>query len=78
MKTLTVKLREELVARLEALADERQTTKSDLVRSALEILVRDKPQQGPSCYELSEDLSGTVDGPADLSSGKRHMKGYGQ
>jgi metal-responsive CopG/Arc/MetJ family transcriptional regulator len=79
MKTLTVKLKDDLYTRLESMAEERGWSKSALVRAALESLVRDqRPSQGPSCYDLAEDLSGTVDGPRDLSTSKRHLRGYGR
>ncbi len=79
MKTLTVRVREDLLAQIEAVAQERGWSKSSLVRKALESIVRDEAQsEGPSCYDLAEDLSGTVDGPTDLSTNKKHFKGYGR
>lgn len=79
MKTITIRVREDLHTRLEALASERGWSKSALVRAALEQLVRDKPRsEGPSCYELASDLAGTFDGPSDLSDDKQHLEGYGR
>jgi hypothetical protein len=79
MKTLTVKVREDLLARLEAVAQQRGWSKSELIRAALESIVRDEGQsEGPSCYDLAKDLGGTVDGPRDLSTNRKHLKGYGR
>jgi hypothetical protein len=49
------------------------------VREAIEALVEGKNNtpQG-SCLELAKDLAGIVQGPADLSFNKKHMRCYGQ
>ena len=38
----------------------------------------DNHAQKGSCLDLAEDLVGSVKGPVDLSSNKKHMRGYGQ
>ncbi len=50
-------------------------SKSALVREALEAYIRNEKKPLPgSCLELAKDLVGCVEGPPDLSFGKRHMK----
>ena len=78
MKSLTVRLPDQLVTEIEAESRERNCAKSDIVRERL--------QRGaaPASIRLNgiADLIGSVDGlPADLSSRKkRYLKatGYGK
>ncbi len=76
-KTITVKLPRPLAARLGARVEKQQITQSALVREALERYLRDDDERGPSFLELAKDLAGCVEGPEDLSSNKKHLKGYG-
>ena len=81
MKTLTVRLPEQLVAEIEVESHGRGCSKSDVVRERLQRgRPATEPQSGP--LELIADLIGSVDGlPADLSARKkRYLKatGYGQ
>ena len=79
MKTLTVKVPEELDAKLTRLAAKRGASRSALIRTALEELTTtDEAVQPHSCLDLAKDLLGQVDGPADLSHNKKHLKGYGR
>ena len=79
MKTLTVKIPEELEAKLERLVAQRGGSKSALIRAALEELTISADKVQPhSCLDLARDLLGQADGPADLSYNKKHLKGYGQ
>jgi predicted transcriptional regulator len=79
MATLTVKLPPNLAARLETLVRRRKLKKSALVREAIERLVSEdsRPTQG-SFLELAADLAGIYEGPKDLSSNPKHMRGYGK
>ena len=79
MGTLTVKLPPPLEARLNALVRRRGQRKSVLVREAIERLVeeRDEPAKG-SVLDLVKDLQGIGDGPRDLSSNPKHLRGYGR
>jgi Arc/MetJ-type ribon-helix-helix transcriptional regulator len=79
MGTLTVKLPPSLEARLEALVRRRGKRKSVLVREAIERLVEERaePRKG-SVLDLVKDLKGIGDGPRDLSSNPKHMRGYGR
>ena len=81
MKTITVRLPEVLVAEIEAEAQLRHISKSDVVRERLQLAARPRRRQ-PAALEAIADLMGSVDGlPADLSSRKKaYLKrtGYGQ
>ncbi len=81
MKTLTVKLPEELDAELTTAAAQRGESKSCLVREAIASYMRDDGAGSPgvSCDDLAGDLAGSFSGPVDLSrSSKKYMKGYGR
>ena len=81
MKTLTVRLRESLVADIEAESRGRKISKSDVVRERLELAPRQRRRRSASLNAIA-DLVGSVDGlPADLSVQKKsylRAAGYGQ
>lgn len=73
--TLTIRLEGELMQHLEAEARRTRTSKGELVRRAL----RERLQKRkPSVLDALGDLVGSVEGPADLSSNKRHLAGFGR
>ena len=80
MKTLTVRLPEELVAELEAECRERRRSKSDVVRERLTLAAGRRSRAVP--LPVVADLVGAVEGlPADLSGRKKaYLKrtGYGR
>ncbi len=79
MKTLTVKVPEELDTKLAALADQWGESKSAVVRTALEQIVENNGAAGKnSCWSLARDLAGSAEGPKDLSHNKLYLKGYGR
>jgi Arc/MetJ-type ribon-helix-helix transcriptional regulator len=79
MKTLTVKVPEELDLKLSAVAAKRRESKSALIRAALDHIVKSSEAITPnSCLDLAKDLSGSVEGPSDLSYNSKHLKGYGR
>lgn len=81
MKTLTVRLPEQLVAEIERESRGRKCSKSDVVRERLQRATRPKNDRSAPLDAIA-DLIGSVDGlPADLSAQKkRYLKatGYGQ
>jgi Ribbon-helix-helix protein, copG family len=78
MKTVSLKLAEPLLRKLERLANERGRSKSDLIRSALEqYLNGDHSTVRGSFLEAAGAMIGCVEGPADLSYHADHMKGFG-
>ncbi len=79
MKTLTVKVPEELDLKLAAVAKKLGESKSNIIRSAIEHVVKSSQAvTANSCLDLANDLAGSVEGPTDLSHNKKHLAGYGQ
>jgi predicted transcriptional regulator len=79
MKTITVKLPRALAERLGRAVVQRRSTRSTLVREALEAQLAKEPGViDGSCFELAGDLAGVADGPSDLSSNRARLKGYGR
>jgi hypothetical protein len=78
MRTISVKLPDDLFAQLEAKT--RRVTKSWLVRESLEKGLYEQPPAGAvSCYGSARDLAGTVKGlPRDLADNPKYMEGFGQ
>ncbi len=75
-KVLSVKLPRALSARVARLARERHTTVSAVVRDALERY--GLGTRGPSFADAIAPYIGLARGPKDLSTSKRHLKGYGE
>jgi len=78
MRTISLKLPDEIDARLEARAREVGRTKSELTREALTRFLEGEPKRGVSCLDLVRDLVGVARGPGDLASNKKHLRGYGR
>jgi predicted transcriptional regulator len=80
MRTISVKLPDDLLADLEKEAKSRRLTKSVLVRQSLETSLRRRPRHvAASCYDLARDLAGSVRGlPPDLAHNPRYMEGFGE
>lgn len=79
MKTLSLKLPDELDARISAIARRRRSNKSEVVRDALyAYLAKDTMPQKGSALDLAGDLVGSLEGPGDLSHYDEHMRGYGE
>jgi Arc/MetJ-type ribon-helix-helix transcriptional regulator len=75
MKTISLKVPEDLDLKLTAVAAKRRESKSALIRTALDHLVKSSDAITPnSCLDLAKDLMGTVEGPSDLSYNNRHLK----
>ena len=79
MKTLSLKLPDELAVRLRHAVHRKGRTQSELLRAAIERYLGDshKAMQG-SVFDLCVDLAGCVRGPADLSSNRKRLRGYGE
>jgi predicted transcriptional regulator len=75
MRTVSFKLPEDLDEAITELAKSRRSTRSALVRQALQAFARGG--RG-SIAALAKDLAGSVEGPVDLSTSKKHMSGYGK
>jgi hypothetical protein len=79
MKNISLKLPDDLNAKLEQVSKQRGAAKSDIVRDALEAYFADQ-QNGArvSCLDLARNLAGSIEGPADLATNPKYMRGYGR
>ena len=78
MRTISLRLPEDLLSQLDTEAKARRSTKSRLVRESLERTLR-KPSRAASCYDLTRDLIGTIKGlPKDLATNPKYMQGFGE
>lgn len=80
MQTVSLRLPDDLLARLENEAQSRHVTKSEVVRASLEDAFR-KGRTGreASCYDLARDLVGSIHGlPRDLADNPKYLKGFGK
>ena len=80
MRTISLKLPDDLLLQLDSAAKARRLTKSSLIRESLEKTLRPpSPAAAVSCYDLARDLAGTVKGlPADLADNPEYMEGFGE
>jgi hypothetical protein len=79
MTTITCKISEKLNGQLEALARRRRTSKSAILREALEGKTKASARSAaPSAYDLVKHLCGSLRGPKNLSTNPRHMRGFGE
>jgi len=74
MRTISLKVPADLDEILTDLAKRRHSTRSAVLREALELLAN---RERKTVGELARDLMGCVDGPEDLATNPKHMKGYG-
>ena len=79
MTTISLKIPEELVSRVDALALAKRTSRSALLREALEEKLKAAARKAPpSLYEQSADLCGMGNsGLGDLASNPKHLDGFG-
>jgi predicted transcriptional regulator len=79
MKTISLKLPDAFDAKLTSIAQQRGTSKSALIRDALETFLRNKGDGGKdSALAQARDLAGCLAGPADLSVNKDYLQGFGR
>lgn len=80
MRTISLKLPDNLLVQLESEAKARRVTKSSLVRESLENAFRKEPPTGKvSCYDLARDLAGALKGlPRDLADNPKYMERFGE
>ena len=79
MKTVSLRLADAMDRELSEIAREQATSRSELVRMALETYLANKhAKRKGSCLDLASDLIGSVEGPSDLSTNKEYLKGYGR
>jgi predicted transcriptional regulator len=79
MKSISLKLPDDLNAKLEQVSNARSVAKSDIIRDALEAyLANGTGGRQLSIAELAADLVGSIEGPADLATNPKYMRGYGK
>lgn len=79
MHTVTFKCPDDLLKWLEKESKVRKTSKSDLLRHALEFFFTQKGSSpAVNLYSLSKDLCGSLKTPEDLSTNPEHLEGYGR
>ena len=83
MKTITIKVPEELDARLAKRAKRLGVSKSELAREAirrdLEDNKSDAVEEEPSAYDVMKEGLGCIDsGIGDLATNPKHMEGFGR
>ena len=80
MRTISVKLPDDLLALRDREAKTRRVTKSQLVRESLEKGLHAQPPAGAvSCYDLARDLAGSVKCmPKDLPDNPKYREGFGR
>jgi Arc/MetJ-type ribon-helix-helix transcriptional regulator len=75
MRTVSFKLSEQLDDALSDLARRRKSSRSALVREALQALATGRRR---SVTVVVDELVGSLDGPTDLSTNPKHMSEYGK
>ena len=80
MKTISLKLPDELLVKLERAATQQGLNKSEVVRAALELVLngRHKTKRPLSALDLAGDIVGSCKGPGDLSTNPKYMEGFGE
>lgn len=78
MTTISLKISPSLEQRLKLLARKRGISRSALIRDAVEEYMARGAGRRESILTVVADLVGSVEGPADLSHNKKHLKDFGQ
>ena len=79
MKTISLKLSEALLRKLERAARARGESKSEVIRSALERYLNGKGTRRPeSALEAAGPWVGCVEGPGDLATNPKYLEGFGE
>jgi predicted transcriptional regulator len=79
MKTIAIKLPDDLLAKIQDIAKKRGESRSAVMRESLEeFFAKENRQAALSCLDLARDLAGCVQGPPDLSANPAHMEEYGK
>lgn len=79
MKTVTLKLAENLEKRLKAFSRNEGISQSEIIRRALlDYFSNEENAKSGSFLDLARDLAGSIEGPPDLSTNTAHLEGYGK
>lgn len=75
MRVVSIKLPQKLDEELSEIAKRRNASRSAILREALQSFARGSKR---SVTALAGDLVGSLRGPKDLSTSRRHLSGYGE
>jgi Arc/MetJ-type ribon-helix-helix transcriptional regulator len=79
MKAISIKLPDPLFHDLAQRAKSSASSQSEIIRTALAAyLCSDAQPSTASCAERASRWIGMMQGPADLSTNAKHLKGFGQ
>jgi hypothetical protein len=79
MQTISLKLPDALLRKLELAAKERRQSRSGVIRSALDQYLNSHAAAPHGSFlEAAGDLIGCVDGPGDLATNPKYMEGFGK
>jgi predicted DNA-binding protein len=79
MRTISMRLPDDLLEELGRAAKARGVTKSRLVRESLEHTLRPRNGKNASCFDVASDLAGRIKGlPKDLASNPDYLEGFGR
>jgi hypothetical protein len=80
MRTISLKLPDDLLVRRETEATVRHVTKSELVRDSIEKALRERRgRRKISCYDPASDLAGCIkELPEDIADNPKYMEGFGE
>ena len=79
MRTLSLRLPDNVYTQLTTMAEKQGAPKSELVRRALERMLSGPDPDRPSSFlEMTRDAKGCVEGPSDLSTNQKPLEGFGK
>jgi hypothetical protein len=79
MVTITCKLPDSLAAKLDAAVREQRSSKSAILREALEHRLHAGRKPVVSAFDLVKQLCGSIEeGPTDLATNPEHLNGFGE
>jgi metal-responsive CopG/Arc/MetJ family transcriptional regulator len=79
MTVVSCKLPKKLAAKLERVAKDERRSKQAVLRDAVEQRLKtNRAVIRGSAYDLVKHLLGTLEGPSDLATNPKHMKGFGE
>jgi Arc/MetJ-type ribon-helix-helix transcriptional regulator len=80
MRTISLKVPDDLLADLKREAKARRVSKSAVVRESVEAALRRRSRgSAGSCYDQARDLAGSVKGlPRDVGTNPKYMEGFGE
>ena len=79
MKITSIKIDEDLENKIAYLSKKKGVSKSMLIREAIaEYLLKSELKAESSFSALAKDLSGSLEGPSDLSTNPKYLSGFGK